>query len=115
MILEGGPNGYLGYSPCVDMEGSAHDPVSLATFTSNFNNYRSQSYLIIQGHPFEYSAGSASRANFTAIIDWLGSEQTAGRIRTTTPFAYYKIVHGITDPAAPAAPTNLHIVSLLAQ
>ncbi len=107
MILEGGPNGYLGYSPCVELEGSAHDPVSLATFISNFNSYTGRSYLILQGHPFEYSAGSASRANFTTIVNWLGSEQTAGRIRTTTPFGYYKIVHGITDTTRPPAPTNL--------
>ncbi len=112
MILEGGPNGYLGYSPCVDLEGSAHDPVSLATFTSAFNRFAGRSYIILQGHPFEYSAGSVSRVNFSAIVNWLGSEQTAGRIRTTTPFAYYNAVHGITGPAAPAAPTNLRIVRL---
>ena len=110
LILEGGPNGYLGYSPCVELESGGHIPVSLATFKSNLNSYTNRAYLIVQGHAFEYSVSSGSRANFTAIVNWLGSEQAAGRIKTVTPFAYYKIVHGITDPAIPPAPARLRVL-----
>ena len=87
-------NGVLYVDNRVNMENGTGNP-EYAFFVKNYNAQKNNytDYMILQGHPNDFKAGTAKLENFKLIILFLLSEGA----EFVLPYEYYKIATGVTS------------------